>query len=106
MFRTISFEMSRHCQTDNYERMLKIDREIGFGEIICTTIYRGCRNCLTSTGMLLILDLNKDFLITAYPARWKIAVKMFYESYGYPPSKEYSEIIYRAKRWDCMNDWL
>lgn len=106
MLTITSFKFSNHCHRDHRERFEKMEREIGFGEIICTTVYRGCRNCLTSTGILLVLDLNENFLITAYPARWKIAVKMFYEAFGYPPSVEYSEIIYRVKRWDKTNNWI
>ena len=106
MLKTLQVAMTAHCYEEHRERLIRIDRELGFGEIICTTIYRGRRNCLTSTGILLILDPIRNILITAYPARWRIACKMFQETTGHFPPKEYSEVIYRAKAWDCENNWI
>ena len=105
MLKTIQISMTAHCYDDHNERLIQMDRELGFGEIICTSIYRGKRNCLTSTGILMILDPIHNIMITAYPARWKIACKMFYEATGGYPPKGYSEIIRRAKAWDCENNW-
>lgn len=102
----IGYSLTSHCYDDHKARLLKIDRELGFGEIICTTIYRGKRNCLTSTGILLILDPVFNIVITAYPARWKIACKMFYVATGNPPPAEYSEVIRKAKAWDFRNNWI
>ena len=101
---TVSF--TDHCYTERRERLVKMDRELGFGEIICTTIYRGKRNCLTSTGILMVMDAKSNILVTAYPARWKIACKMFYETTGGYPPAGYSEIIRRAKAWDYENNWI
>lgn len=106
MLKTIQIAMTAHCYDDHKERLIKMDRELGFGEIICTTIYRGKRNCLTSTGILMVLDPIHNILITAYPARWKIACKMFFETTGGYPPAGYSEIIRKAKAWDCENNWI
>jgi hypothetical protein len=106
MLKTITIAMTGHCYDDHKERLIKMDRELGFGEIICTTVFRGRRNCLTSTGILMVLDLNQNILITAYPARWKIACKMFFEATGSCPPAEYSEVIRRAKAWDYANNWM
>ena len=105
MLTTINVSYTAHCY-ERKERLVKMDRELGFGEIICTTVYRGKRNCLTSTSILMVLDPVQNILITAYPARPKIAWKMFYEVYGYPPTAEYLDIIARAKAWDKLNNWI
>lgn len=106
MIKSITIAMTGHCYDDHKKRLILMDKELGFGEIICTTVYRGKRNCLTSTGILMILDLHKDILITAYPARWKIARKMFFVATGNPPPESYSEVIRRAKEWDCNHNWI
>lgn len=106
IFKSFTGSFTTHCYEDNWERLTKIDRELGFGEIICTTMYRGRRNCLTSTGILVVLDPVSNIMITAYPARWKIACKMFYVATGNPPPAYYSEVIRRAKAWDCENNWI
>lgn len=97
--------MTNHCYHERRARLQKMDRELGFGEIICTTIYRGKRNCLTSTGILLIFDEKENILITAYPAKWKIACKMFYLTTGERPPESYYEVIHKAMLWDLANHW-
>ena len=105
MLTSITYIMTKHCQVERRERIERMERDLGFGEIICTTIYRGTRNCLTSTGILLILDEKENILITAYPVKWKIAFKMFYISTGNPPPEYYSEVVRKATYWDMKNHW-
>ena len=105
MLGTLQVSLTAHCY-ERKVRLQKIEKELGFGEIICTTLYRGKRNCLTSTGILLILDPNHNILISAYPARWKIACKMFFETTGDYPPAWYSEVIRKAKAWDYDNRWI
>lgn len=106
MFKSLSATLTAHCYEEHIDRLKQIDEEIGFGEIICTTLYRGRRNCLTTTGILLIMDATRNILITAYPARWKIALKMFYEVFGCEPDENYSKVINRVKDWDRQHNWF
>lgn len=60
-------KLSKHCTEERLDRLVHISMTIGFGEIILTNITAdNKRECLTDTGVVLIMDLYDDFLITAY----------------------------------------
>ena len=102
---SIDIQLTNHCYHERRARLQKMDRELGFGEIICTTIFRGTRQCLTSTGILLVMDATENILITAYPVKWRTAFKMFMLTTGNPPPQEYYYIVKQANYWDMKNHW-
>ena len=41
MLTSITYTMTKHCQVERRERIERMERDLRFGKIICTTIYRG-----------------------------------------------------------------
>ena len=61
--------LSQHFINDHPERMIYIGLNIGYGNVVLTCVDKQeqKRYCLTDTGLLEVLAIDEDFLITAYP---------------------------------------
>ena len=82
--------LTNHCRGERLDRLVRIATEIGFGEVILTIRHEEMhrRECLTSTGIIMIKDIQEEVLITAYVASIDRVIAM-YKSQGFnspPPS--------------------
>lgn len=82
------------------QRVTLIEKSFPIKEIACITMYRGNRNILLKCGILMVFDPKWDELVTAYPAKWRIAQAMWHEVYGEEPPQYMSDAIREIRRWD------
>lgn len=75
--------MTKHVLHDRVERLLYIAQTIGFGEPVIEGEYRnkGTRQCLTTTGILIVKMPYEEKLVTAYIPNLEQAA-MVYKSVG------------------------
>lgn len=61
-------KMSYHAMVERKERIRAIEETLGFTHIVVEwKDYRtNARRCITSSGVVLVKNLEKDFLITAF----------------------------------------
>jgi hypothetical protein len=93
-------KLSKHCTEERLDRLVHISMTIGFGEVILTNITADHkRECLTDTGVVLIMDLYDDFLITAYIIDIGRLTAM-YLSHGYDrvPTKIARKVVKNMKK--------
>lgn len=69
--------MTYHYKVERKERREFIEKEIGFGQIIKKVYHNGTWNCLTDTGIMMILDDDQKTIITAFCPRVG-QLKVFY----------------------------
>lgn len=63
----MKMQMTQHVLNDRMERMLYIAEHVGWGEVIMEVENTATTcMCLTSTGVVLVKNLHRDTLITAY----------------------------------------
>jgi len=63
----MKMQMTQHVLNDRMERMLYIAEHVGWGEVIMEVENSATTcMCLTSTGVVLVKNLHRDTLITAY----------------------------------------
>lgn len=84
----------------NKPRVTLIEKTFPIKEIACVTLYRGKRNVLLKTGILMIFDPKWDELVTAYPAKKGIARAMWHEVYGEDPPQHMLDAIQKIREWD------
>ena len=58
--------LSKHAKIERENRLTYIAMTVGFGQVIRERITDTRRICLTSTGVILVKDVEEEFLITAY----------------------------------------
>lgn len=68
--------LSNHFMVDRMERMIYIGMNIGYGNIVITHVQDGRRLCITDTGLLEVLALEEDVLITAFPCTLRRAIAL------------------------------
>lgn len=71
--------MSYHFEVERKERREFIEQNIGFGQIIKKVYRNHSWNCLTDTGVMMIIDEDELTIITAYCPR-VAELKIFYGS--------------------------
>lgn len=76
--------MTNHATTDRLERLLYINNTIGFGKVVFEHINyeRNSRECLTDTGVLIIKDLYREVMITAFICSFDKASALYHDA-GY-----------------------
>lgn len=65
---TKKMTMTNHVINDRMNRLLYIAQTIGWGEIIAEDFHGTGRECLTSTGVVLVKATDAERLITAWIA--------------------------------------
>lgn len=72
-------KMTYHVQYERVDRIANILATTGFGEIVHRMPAReaGRVRCMTTTGVILIMDKSEEILITAYHASYKQAAAMY-----------------------------
>ncbi len=90
-------KMTRHAATDRLDRICAIRDNIGFGSIALQSPHDrdpNKRYCLTTTGILLVLNKTENILITAYLPTI-VQLTAFYRSIGYAsiPAPMYQMVI-------------
>ena len=87
-------KMSAHASNDRADRLTYIALNVGFGNIIYEfKTDRHTRECITDTGVLLVMAENDDTLITAYVLDMDKAIALFRQGgYARIPEKMYSKI--------------
>ena len=83
---------SYHCTEDRMNRLVFIAEEIGWGEVVLETTIGDKRECITSTGVLLVKALKEEFLITAYVPSIDKACAV-YQSSGHKFPQSMAKII-------------
>lgn len=91
---------SKSSHACNKPRVTLIEKSFPVKEIVCVTLYRGKRNVLLKTGILMVFDPKWDELVTAYPAKWRVVQAMWHEVYGEEPPQYMSDAIREIRRWD------
>lgn len=76
MVKVQELHLSNHLLYDRSERLEKI-RKIGYGQVIKEQWYNDKFHCLTDTGLMLVVDKNKTYCVTAYFADYKEVQKMY-----------------------------
>lgn len=61
-----SLSFSYHAGVERADRVAFIDERIGWGQIIKEVYYHGCYHCITDTGVALVVDNNRQTIITLY----------------------------------------
>lgn len=98
---------SRHLCRERRERIVRIQREIGFGRIVRQCLVdTGHRaglevHVLTSTGIVLVLNARSGKLVTVLVAR-PGQVRRYYEPFGEEVPEELEERAYRNA---CIHHW-
>ena len=84
-----TLKVSDHAKRDRWDRITDCINTLGIGEILIITdsVKRKYTNervvqALTSTGLMFVINLDKNLLITAYPSNIRAACAM-YGTYGY-----------------------
>ena len=85
----LQFTISEHVRADRLERLTAIAMNVGIGnEIVLEVPIEDKRYCLTDTGVMLVMAITGEFLITAYLATLKQA-KGYYTRAGYKVMPDY-----------------
>lgn len=85
--------MTYHYEVERKERRELIENEIGFGQIIKKVYRNHSWNCITDTGIVIILDDDGATIITAYCPRVQ-ELKYFYGDPNKAP-KELRKKVYQ-----------
>lgn len=90
-------KMTYHVQYERIDRIANILATTGFGEIVHRMPARegGRVRCITTTGVILIMDKSEEILITAYHASYKQAAAMYH---GNTPRAIYKTIQSNYRR--------
>lgn len=84
----------------NKPRVTLIEKSFPVKEIACITLYRGKRNVLLTSGILMIFDPKWDELVTAYPVKKGIARAMWKVVYGEEPPQYIMDAVEAIREWD------
>ena len=81
----MKFEMTQHAKVDRIDRLVKCIELLGVGEVILTAsneedTRRGIKRQLTSTGLVLIVSLESNILITGYMGNFSQVNAIYYEN--------------------------
>jgi hypothetical protein len=81
----MKFEMTQHAKVDRIDRLVKCIELLGVGEVILTAsneedTRRGIKRQLTSTGLVLIVSLESNILITGYMGNLSQVNAIYYDN--------------------------
>lgn len=90
---------SYHMQLERANRLAKLEEVLGFSKIILEITNESNRVCLTSSGIIVIMDLHKDYVVTAFMANVKRCAAL-YRAAGKSqiPPKVYKRVVKNNKR--------
>ena len=78
----MTLKLTYHTRVERRQRIISCLSRLGLGEIILEvadyTHNNNCVRCLTSTGLIFIIDLNSHELITGYMANIRQVASMYY----------------------------
>jgi hypothetical protein len=91
---TKDMTLTYHCSHEKIDRMVAIATNLEFGEIILEHQIPGTekKECLTSTGILMVKALAKEILITMYVPNVDKVIALFKEV-GKPMPRGYTKLI-------------
>ena len=89
--------MSTHVREDRLDRMTYIAINVGFGEVVMEHRMETKKECITNTGVILVKNLEDDFLITAFVGTID-KVTAIYHANGYDriPTNIYNKVTKNA----------
>ena len=76
------YKLSYHAQVERTERIVYLMTEIGLGQELFTIKDNDQRVRLFDTGVVLVLDLHEDVVVTGYLASMEKAVAMWCRCYN------------------------
>ena len=76
------YKLSYHAQVERAERIVYLMTEIGLGEELLTIVDEGKRVRMFDTGVVLVLSLDEDVVVTGYLASMEKAVAMWCRCYN------------------------
>lgn len=98
--------MTNHAREDRADRLTYIALTIGFGNIVFERKSGEFRECITDTGVLMIKNLTKEVLVTAYIIGIDKAVLLYKKEFGNDamlPRSLYRTIINNRKHLKAQN---
>ena len=96
---------SKHFQHHRAERITYINNTVGFGEeIVIEYKYETKRECITNTGVCLVMALDSNFVITAYIAQFR-KVHALCKNLGMEkiPNELFTVVKGNAHHWEMQN---
>lgn len=96
---------SNHFRNHRADRITYINNTVGFGEeIVIEYKYTNKRECITNTGVCLVMALEENFVITAYIAQFS-KVYALCRSLGMDkiPDKLWATVKGNAHHWEMQN---
>ena len=76
------YKLSYHAQVERAERIVYLMTEIGLGEELLTIVDNGKRVRMFDTGVVLVLSLDEDVVVTGYLASMEKAIAMWCRCYN------------------------
>ena len=90
---------SYHARVERANRLAQLEEVLGFSKVILEVERNGARQCLTSSGIILIKKLDEDFVITAYMASVELCAAMYYSvGKAQIPPKVYKRVSKNIQR--------
>lgn len=89
-------KMSKHVTTDRMNRMLYIAQYVGWGTPVLEVVMPATNNryCLTDTGVILVKDVEQEFVITAFVGNMDKVVLMYRTAgYEHVPNRMYQKVV-------------
>ena len=96
---------SNHFKNHRADRITYINNTVGFGEeIVIEFKYENKRECITNTGVCLVMALDDNFVITAYIAQFR-KVHALCKGLGMEkiPAELYEVVKNNAHHWEMQN---
>lgn len=90
---------SYHAQVERADRLQKLEEVLGITKIVLEVpiVEEEKRYCLTSSGILIVKNLHRDFVITAY----MINVNQCYRLYRLAGKSQMSPKVYKRVVKNC-----
>lgn len=76
MMKVTELTLSYHLANERSDRLATIDR-IGWGQVVKESWHYNCWHALTDTGVMLVVDANRTYCVTAYFVDQREAYKLY-----------------------------
>ena len=76
MMKVTELTLSYHLANERSDRLATIDR-IGWGQVVKESWHYNCWHALTDTGVMLVVDANRIYCVTAYFVDQREANKLY-----------------------------
>lgn len=83
--------LSYHAEVERAERLQKLENVLGFTSVVLEVCHSEKRYCLTSSGIIIIKDIAKDYVVTAMMA----TIDQCYRLYRLAGKSQISPKIYK-----------